>query len=131
MFAFEVLACVSVLAIGLLPILPAVVLFMTLIGVGLASSTVIWQALLQRQVPDRMLGRVSSIDLLGNSLINPVGPIVAAALVETIGPAQTFVVAGGYALVLASIGLIASPLRHVEESVSSARPNEVVDDVLL
>lgn len=62
-----------------------------------------------------MLGRVSSIDLLGNSLINPLAPIAAAALVASIGPSSTFVVAGVYAVVLASIALIASPLQRIEE----------------
>ncbi len=118
MFAFEVLACASVIAIGLVPSVPAVAVFMALTGVGLASSTVIWEAMLQRRVPERMLGRVSSIDLLGNSLVNPVGPIVAAALVGSIGPAATFVVAGTYALALALIGLVALPLRHIDESRS-------------
>lgn len=118
MFAFEVLAGVSVLAIGLVPILPAVVVLIALTGVGLASSTVIWEAMLQRHVPEHMLGRVSSIDLLGNSLINPMAPIAAAALVASLGPASTFVVAGAYAVVLASIGLIASPPRHLDESRS-------------
>jgi DHA3 family tetracycline resistance protein-like MFS transporter len=121
MFAFELLAGVAVLAIGLLPIFPAVVVLMALTGIGLASSTVIWEALLQRHVPEQMLGRVASIDLLGNSLINPMAPIAAAALVGSIGPASTFVVAGAYAVALASIGLIASPLRRIEE-ISYAEP---------
>lgn len=116
MFAFELLAAVAVLAIGLVPVLPATAVFIALTGVGLASSTVIWEALLQRHVPERMLGRVSSLDLLGNSLINPVAPIAAAALVGSIGPSSTFVVAGVYAVALASIGLSASPLRHIDES---------------
>jgi MFS family permease len=121
MFAFELLAGVSVLAIGLVPIVPAVVVLVALTGVGLASSTVIWEAMLQRHVPEQMLGRVSSIDLLGNSLINPMAPIAAAALVVSLGPAGTFVVAGAYAVALASIGLIASPLRHIDDSVTSVR----------
>ena len=116
MYAFELLAGVSVLGIGLLPNPPTVVALMALMGVGLSSSTVIWQALLQRQVPRRMLGRISSIDLLGNSLINPVGPIAAAALVVSLGPAGTFAVTGVYAVVLASIGLLASPVRRLNES---------------
>lgn len=116
MFAFEMLACASAVAIGLIASVPAVFLLMGLMGVGLASSTVLWEALLQRHVPERMLGRVSSIDLLGNSLINPLGPIAAAALVVAIGPAGTFVVAGMYALALALIWLVASPLRHIDES---------------
>ena len=116
LFMFEVLAGISVLAIGLLPVVPAVVAFMSFIGVGLAASTVMWEALLQRRVPDRMLGRVASIDVLGNSLINPIAPIAAAALVSAIGPADTFVVTGAYALALASVGLLASPLRLIDES---------------
>lgn len=118
LFAFEVLACVSVLAIGLFPSVPAAVALMALVGVGLASSTVIWEALLQRHVPERMLGRVMSINLLGNSLINPVGPILAASLVGSIGPSTTFVVAGSYGLALALVWLAASPLRHIDESRS-------------
>jgi MFS family permease len=118
LFAFEVLACVSVLAIGLVQTVPAVVALMALVGVGLASSTVIWEALLQRHVPERMLGRVSSINLLGNSLINPIGPIWMAAVVGSIGPSATFVVAGTYALVLALAWLLASPLRHLTEPQS-------------
>jgi MFS family permease len=124
MFLFEVLAGVSVLAIGLIPIFPAVALLMALMGVGLASSTVIWEALLQRHVPDRMLGRVASIDLLGNSLINPIAPLAAAALVGSLGPAGTFVVSGLYALVLASIGLVASPVRLIDESPEAAVATE-------
>jgi MFS family permease len=116
MFAFELLAAVAVLAVGLVPVAPAIVVFIALTGVGLASSTVIWEALLQRKVPERMLGRVSSIDLLGNSLINPIAPVAAAALVGSIGPAGSFVVAGAYAVVLASIALVVSPLRHIDES---------------
>jgi MFS family permease len=122
MFAFELLAGVAVLAIGFLPAFPAVVVSMALIGTALASSTVIWEALLQRHVPEHMLGRVASIDLLGNSLINPMAPIAAAALVGSIGPASTFIVAGVYAVVLASIGLVASPLRRIEEGISYAVP---------
>ena len=118
LFAFEVLACASVLAIGLIPTMPAAVLLMALVGAGLASSTVIWEALLQRHVPQNMLGRVASIDLLGNSLINPIGPIAAAVLVGSIGPSGTFVVAGAYGLALALTWLLVSPLRHLDESQS-------------
>jgi MFS family permease len=116
LFAFELLAAVCVVGIGAVPILPAVIVFMALIGASLASSTVIWEALLQRNVPEHLLGRVASLDLLGNSLINPVGPIAAAALVGAIGPAGAFVAAGAYALAFASIGLVVSPVRHIDET---------------
>lgn len=114
LFGFELLAAASVLAIGALPFVLPVIVLMALTGVGLSSSTVIWQALVQRNVPQRMLGRVSSIDLLGNALINPAAPVAAAAVVGAIGAPATFIVAGGYAVVLASVGLLASPLRNLD-----------------
>ena len=118
LFAFEVLAALCVLVLGLVPTLPVVVVSLALTGVALSSSTVIWQALLQRHVPERMLGRVSSIDLLGNSVINPIAPIIAAALIGTVGPPGTFVVAGAYAIALVSMAIVASPLRNMEELVA-------------
>lgn len=120
MFAFEVLAALSVLAVGLSPTLPVLLGAMALMGVSLASSTVIWQSLLQRRVPAQVLGRVSSIDLLGNSVINPLAPLIAAALIGPIGPAGTFVAAGGYALALVIVAVIASPLRDMEDAAFTA-----------
>jgi len=67
MFAFEMLAALGVLAIGLVPTLPVVLLAMVVMGVALASSTVIWQSLLQRLVPTHVLGRVTSIDQIGRA----------------------------------------------------------------
>jgi MFS family permease len=115
LFVYELLGAVSVLGIGLVPTVPVVAISMALMGVALSSSTVIWEALLQRHVPTSVLGRVASIDLLGNSVINPVAPIVAAALVASLGAANTFVVAGVYALAAATVALVASPLRLIEE----------------
>lgn len=112
-FPLEILASVSVLAIGLAPVLPVVVIAMALMGAALASSTVIWEATVQQQVPEQMRGRMTSIDLLGNYLIIPVAPLAAAALVAAAGPATTFVISGVYAVTLASIAIVASPLRSL------------------
>jgi len=120
MFAFEILAAACVLAVGLFPVLPLVLVLFALMGVALSSSTVIWEALLQRQIPPRMLGRVSSINLLGNSLINPVAPLIAAALIGPVGPPGTFLIAGIYALALVSIAVLASPLRDMEDAAFTA-----------
>ena len=86
----------------------------------LAHNKTVVEALLQREIPPRMLGRVSSINLLGNSLINPVAPLVAAALIGPFGPPGTFLIAGIYALVLVSVAVIASPLRNMEEAAFTA-----------
>lgn len=115
MFAFEILAAISVIAIGLIPTLPVVFISIALMGVGLSSSTVIWQSLIQRHVPAGVLGRVTSIDLLGNSVINPLAPVIAAALITTVGPPTTWLVVGIYALALVTITVFVSPLREMEE----------------
>ena len=120
MFAFELLAALAVVAVGIAPTLAVLLGAMVVMGVALASSTVIWQSLLQRLVPAHVLGRVTSIDLLGNSVINPLAPLIAAALVGPIGPPGTFLVAGVYALVLVSIAVIASPLRDMEDAAFTA-----------
>ena len=117
LYGFEILAALGTFAIGLLPTTPAVVVGMVVTGAALSSSTVLWQSLLQRQVPPAMLGRVSSIDLFGNSLIIPVAPIVAAALVTSIGAPLTFIVAGVYGLALALIALVGSPVRGLREPI--------------
>lgn len=120
MFAFETLAALAVLAVGLVPSLPVLLAAMVVMGISLAGSTVIWQSLLQRLVPAAVLGRVSSIDLLGNSVINPLAPLIAAALIGPVGPAGTFVIAGVYAVVLVTVAVIASPLRSMEDLAFTA-----------
>jgi len=120
MFVFEVLAALAVVAVGLAATLPVLLLAMVVMGTALASSTVIWQSLLQRLVPAHVLGRVTSIDLLGNSVINPLAPLIAAALVGPVGPPGTFLIAGVYALVLVNIAVIASTLRNMEDAAFTA-----------
>jgi DHA3 family tetracycline resistance protein-like MFS transporter len=120
MFFFEILAALCVLAIGLAPTLPVVFVSMALTGAALSSSTVIWESLLQRIVPAAVLGRVTSVNLLGNSVINPVAPLIAAALIGSLGPPGTFVVAGVYALGLVTITVLVSPLRDLEEPAATA-----------
>jgi DHA3 family tetracycline resistance protein-like MFS transporter len=119
LFAFEIMAALCVVAIGLVPTLPVVFVSIALTGVALSSSTVIWQALLQRLVPTQVLGRVTSIDLLGNSVINPAAPLIAAALITTVGPPATWLIAGLYALALVTIAVVVSPLRDLEEPAAT------------
>jgi DHA3 family tetracycline resistance protein-like MFS transporter len=120
MFAFEIVAAVCVVAIGLVPTVPVVFVSIALMGVALSSSTVIWEAMLQRLVPTSVLGRVTSINLLGNSVINPLAPLIAAALIGAVGPPATWLIAGLYALALVGIAVTVSPLRDLKEPAPTA-----------
>jgi MFS family permease len=111
MYVFEVLAGLSTLAIGLLVWLPATLIAMAVMGVALASSDTLFNAAVQRNVPQQMLGRVTSINLLVGSLFVPLAPIAAGVLVDLVGPAETFVLAGAFAAGLALVLLVVSPVR--------------------
>jgi transmembrane secretion effector len=113
MYSFELLAGLCVLAIGLLPVLPAVAALMAVMGVSLTASEIVWTTALQRHVPPAVLARVSSIDLLAGSVLVPLAPIVASLVVEAAGPAAAFIVAGTFASVLAFIALTSSPVRRL------------------
>src|SRR5260221_1253100 len=90
MFAFEVLAAVAVLAIGLVPTLPVVLASMIVMGIALSGSTVIWQSLLQRLLPAHVQRRVPSIGLVGNSAINPLTPLMSSRPIRPSGAPGTF-----------------------------------------
>jgi MFS family permease len=113
MYGFELLAALSVLAIGLVPVLPAVVVLMAFMALNLTASEIVWTTAVQRLVPQSMLARVSSIDLLSGSVLVPVAPLVASALVEASGPANAFVIAGGFGSVIALLALLSSPVRRL------------------
>ena len=53
-------------------------------------------------------------------MINPLAPLIAAALIGPVGPPTTFLIAGIYALVLVTIAVIASPLRDMDEAAFTA-----------
>ena len=122
LFSLELTSSVLFVLVGLLPIAPVVVLLVALNNACLAGSTIVWEALLQRHVPGAFIGRVASIDTFGNALINPLGPLVAATLVGLVGPASTLVISGTYATVLAAIGFMVAPVRHIADDRHDAIP---------
>lgn len=111
MYALEALGGLATLAIGLVVAIPATLLFMAVMGFALSSSDALFGAALQRNVPQAMLGRVTSINLLIAGLLIPLAPIAAGVLVDTVGPAAAFVVAGAWAAGLAALLLVVSPVR--------------------
>jgi hypothetical protein len=60
-----------------------------------------------------MLGRVASITTPGTTLANPIAPLTAGLLVQSIGPSASLMVAGIYAAIIGTVLLFLSPLRRV------------------
>ncbi|MDZ7881782.1 MAG: MFS transporter [Mycobacterium sp.] len=64
-----------------------------LLGVGMSVFGVLWIGALQDHVPDELLGRVLSIDELGNNVLSTIGLVLAGVVVAAMSLASTATVA--------------------------------------
>jgi len=114
MYLWAILAGLGVAGYGLIPVVPFIFGSAFLVGMSLSGFAILWETAVQRNVPSDLLGRVSSVDFLGSTLLTPLGPILFAALVEAIGPANAFVVGGGVAAALCLPALAIRSIRDLE-----------------
>lgn len=92
--------------IGITDQLWAMVAAAVMIGFSFSAATVIWGTLLQRRVPTRLLGRVSSLDFFVSLALLPVGMALAGPVGEWIGIPTTFVLAGAIPAFLAVAAIL-------------------------
>lgn len=81
-----------------------------LLGCSIGFFSIIWITVIQERVPEEMLGRVNSIDLLGSLGLLSVGYAVVGVLVDYLGPAQVFIMAG---LLIAVLAILALRIRDI------------------
>lgn len=106
-----------VLALGLSPTLPVLLVTGVASGLGIGYFDVSWEVNLQANVPEHQLSRVYSFDQLGSFLAMPIGQVVVGPLALVLG---TDVTLGWLAGVIAIAGLavIAVPaVRHLPPPV--------------
>lgn len=108
LYGCEIVMGLTLVAIGLLPSLPAVMAAAFVYGFGISIGSMVWVNSLQEMVPQERLGRVTSIDMLGSFIFLPVGFAVAGILTERFGAANVFVL-GGSLVVLLAIGMLLVP----------------------
>ena len=72
----------------------------------LEYGNVLWLPLLQEQVPARLLGRVSALDLLFSLSLTPLGIAIAGPIAGAIGVRATMVAGGTIAACLGLVLLI-------------------------
>ena len=111
MYVFELIAGLATLAIGLVVWLPATLVCMAIMGAALSSSDTLFGTAIQRNVPQALLGRVTSINFLVGGLFVPLSPLAAGALVDLAGAPVSFVVAGVWAAGIAVVLVFISPVR--------------------
>lgn len=113
-----ILASLAILAFGLplpLAVEPAVAIgAAALIGFGLNVLQTIWITLLHELVPNHLLGRVASIDLLGSLCLLPAGYALAGVLTDRAGPAWVFILGGGMTLAVNIVPLFLRDIRAID-----------------
>jgi MFS family permease len=88
------LSGLGVLGLGVVPDvwLAAMIAFLTY---GLdAYGSVLWNPLLQQEVPPAMIGRVAAVDYFFGFALSPLGLVAAGAAAQTIGVRTTLVIGG-------------------------------------
>lgn len=93
-FLSILLAALSLTATGLSPTFALALAALTVAGISIGVDNVVTDTILQRRVPDALLGRVFSVRFLtystGEALAYPIGGL----LVDGIGPRSTYLLAG-------------------------------------
>ncbi|HEY5303987.1 MAG TPA: MFS transporter [Acidimicrobiales bacterium] len=76
------------------------------VGIFLMVGNILWQTLLQSEVPKEILGRVSSVDWMVSLGLSPVGVAIAGVVSGTIGVRATIIVPSAVVVLLSIIPLI-------------------------
>jgi len=104
----------AVAALGLPVPIAAASLLMIAIGASLTTLGLVWMQTLQELIPENLLGRVSSIDILGSAAFVPIGYIAAGAMADTVGPGPVFVVGGLATASLLTLALLHPAIRRLD-----------------
>ena len=114
MYLYTALFGLAMAGIGTAPSLVVAFAFAALSGICLIGFEVPWYSALQRDVPREYLGRVSSVDMFGGSLLAPIAPIVGGVLVAEFGPSPVFVAGGAVIAAFGLAGLALPSIRRLE-----------------
>lgn len=114
MYVFTAVSGAALAGFGVVPALPAVLVLGTVFGMMLVAFGVLWETSLQRHVPRDLLGRVTSVDYFGGTLLAPVALPLFGLAVEHVGPAPAFVAGGAAVLAFSLAGLLVPSIRDLE-----------------
>ena len=113
-YAWGMLSALTYIVLGLVPVLPVILVLMAVRGLSFVGFGVLWESAIQRHVPREMLGRVASIDWFGAVLMGPLAPLLFAGIVESVGPAASFLIGGIMALAVIAPALAVRSIREME-----------------
>lgn len=109
-----VVSALAVVAAGLTSSIPAIAVAMLVEGACVATFGLIWTNTLQELVPREMLGRVSSIDMLGSYVLLPLGFGITGWVTDAVGAPMMFVLGGAIGAGLIALGLLHPAIRGLD-----------------
>jgi MFS family permease len=93
-------------------------------GAALEISGQIWINLLQERIPSQLLGRVSSIDMMGSYALLPLGYALAGWTTNAWGAASVCLVGGGLTMVVAALAFLHPAVRTLDHRSLISAPGE-------
>jgi MFS family permease len=80
-------------------------------GVGVELFGVLWDTVMQEQIPEEALSRVYSYDMLGSIVFIPLGAALAGPIADQMGVAETLVGAAGITIGATALVLLVPDVR--------------------
>ena len=106
-------AGLGLVGVGLAPHIIVGVGAMVGVGSSLTVFGVVWETTVQAQVPEEVLGRVFSLDMLGSFALLPLGFVATGFLAEHFGASPLILLYGVATVVLALLGLLVPAVRRL------------------
>jgi DHA3 family tetracycline resistance protein-like MFS transporter len=82
-------------------------------GAGVGCFEIIWVTVLQEMVPSEKLGRVSSVDMVGSLLFQPLGLAAIGLLTDAVATPWIFFSCGALSLLLNASGFLVRGIREL------------------
>jgi MFS family permease len=116
------LVVVAAPAMWILPLLglafhssPALIALGALVvGTSGAISVALWDTTMQREIPARLLSRVSAYDLSVTFLLLPIGYAIVGPVSSAVGMQVSLVAAGGIALASVALVMLIAPVTRID-----------------
>jgi MFS transporter, DHA3 family, tetracycline resistance protein len=105
---------IPLVVVGITSSFPLMAAATFVIGCTDGAGMVIWGTLLQRRVPTKMLGRVSSLDFFVSLAFMPVSFAIVGPLSKVVSMQTIFLVAGIAPVLLAAVAMYAARMRQDE-----------------
>jgi hypothetical protein len=98
------------------------------VGFGtVAIFNVLWETVLQEQIPRHALSRVSSLDWMVSLVFMPIGYVIVGPLSDAIGVDATLWLAAGLSTGATLLALLVPSLRALTRSQADATPSKAPD----